>query len=62
MLLLLERAVFRPLIHRSGLNARVVIGGSITVGDVITPCTPEQLDDDVRAQNERVGLVAPSDG
>ena len=30
---LLGRPVFRPLIHRSGLNGRVIVGGTIRPGD-----------------------------
>ncbi len=56
---LVDRAVFRPLIHRSGLNARVVLGGTMAVGDRIEPCYPDQIDDELRVRNERVGLVVP---
>ncbi len=56
---LVDRAVFRPLIHRSGLNARVVLGGTIAVGDRIERCHPDQIDNDLRMRNERVGLVVP---
>ena len=56
---LLGRSVFRPLIHRSGLNARVVVGGTINVGDIIGPCNADQIDAEVRARNESIGLEAP---
>ncbi|MFN0092745.1 MAG: MOSC domain-containing protein, partial [Acidimicrobiales bacterium] len=39
---LVGRAVFRPLIHRSGLKARVVVGGPIQVGDAISPVAPSE--------------------
>jgi MOSC domain-containing protein YiiM len=56
---LLERPVFRPLINRSGLNARVIVGGTISIGDGIEPCTPDRIDPDVRARNDGIGLEAP---
>lgn len=34
---LLGKKVFKPLIHRSGLNCRIVEGGIIRVGDVVRP-------------------------
>lgn len=49
---LLGRPVFRPLIHRSGLNARVVVGGTIRPGDPIEPVDPDLLPAEVRAANE----------
>jgi MOSC domain-containing protein YiiM len=56
---LLGKPVFRPLINRSGLNARVIVGGTISVGDTVEPCPPDQIDPDVRAQNEHIALEAP---
>jgi MOSC domain-containing protein YiiM len=56
---LVGRPVFRPLINRSGLNARVIVGGTISIGDTIQPCAPDQVDPDVRTQNEELGLEAP---
>jgi MOSC domain-containing protein YiiM len=56
---LLERPVFRALIHRSGLNSRVISGGIIHVGDVIGPCDLDRLDPALRADNERNALEAP---
>ena len=56
---LLQRPVFRPLINRSGLNARVIVGGLITVGDSIEPCHPDEIDPTVRAANEQIDLEAP---
>jgi len=46
------KRVFRPLVHRSGLNARVVIGGEISVGDSITPVDRVDLPADIVARNE----------
>lgn len=34
---LLGKPVFKPLIHRSGLNCRIVKGGTIRPGDTIRP-------------------------
>lgn len=34
---LLGKKVFKPLMHRSGLNCRIVAGGTVHVGDVIRP-------------------------
>jgi MOSC domain-containing protein YiiM len=56
---LLGRPVFRPLINRSGLNARVIVGGTICVGDAVEPCPPDMVDRDLRTQNEQIALEAP---
>jgi len=56
---LVGRSVFRPLINRSGLNCRVIVSGTIRVGDAIEPCPPERIDPELRAQNEQLGLEAP---
>jgi len=46
------KPVFRPLIHRSGLNARIVVGGTVAVGDLVTPVDPVLLDPALRAAND----------
>jgi MOSC domain-containing protein YiiM len=56
---LVGQPVFRPLINRSGLNARIIAGRTIRVGDRIEPCSPDQVDSDLRATNELIGLEAP---
>ncbi len=56
---LLDRRVFRPLIHRSGLNARVIIGGVIAVGDAIEPCDATHIDPTLRTENETHALEVP---
>jgi MOSC domain-containing protein YiiM len=56
---LLGRPVFRPLIHRSGLNGRVVVGGTIRPGDAIEPVSPDSLDAELVAANEAHGLERP---
>jgi MOSC domain-containing protein YiiM len=53
---LLGKPVFKPLINRSGLNARVVVGGTLRAGDAILPVDSESLDRDLRAANEAHGL------
>jgi len=37
---LLGKKVFKPLVNRSGLNARVIVGGTLRTGDVILPLDP----------------------
>lgn len=58
---LLGRPVFRPLIHRSGLNGRVMLGGTVRAGDVIEPVDAASLDPAVVAANEAHALEAPPD-
>lgn len=53
---LLDKRVFRPLIHRSGLNARVIVGGTIRIGDVIRHVDPGDLPEELVAANEAHGL------
>ena len=53
---LLGKRVFRPLIHRSGLNARVIVEGLIQVGDVIEPVAVDDVPADVVATNSAHGL------
>jgi MOSC domain-containing protein YiiM len=56
---LVGQPVFRPLIHRSGLNARVIVGGPIAVGDPIEPVTASAVDVGLRTANEEHRLEAP---
>ncbi len=49
---LVGKRVFRPLVHRSGLNARVLIGGEIAVGDQVSSIDPADLPADLVAMNE----------
>lgn len=58
---LLGRPVFRPLINRSGLNARVVVGGTVRPGDPIEPLDAAAVPADVRAANEAHTLEPPPD-
>lgn len=34
---ILEKPVFDPMVHRSGLNCRILRGGTVRVGDAIRP-------------------------
>ncbi|WP_431281020.1 MOSC domain-containing protein [Humitalea sp. 24SJ18S-53] len=34
---ILDKAVFDPMVHRSGLNCRILEGGTVRVGDSIRP-------------------------
>ena len=54
---LLGKKVFKPLINRSGLNCRVLLGGAIRPGDPIEPREPQALDPALRAANEAVPLA-----
>lgn len=56
---LVGRPVFRPLVHRSGLNGRVVVGGVARPGDPIGPVDAGTLDPAVVAANEAHALEAP---
>ncbi len=49
---LLDKPVFRPLLNRSGLNARVVVGGTIARGDLIRPVDRAELPASLVAANE----------
>ncbi|MDA8109913.1 MAG: MOSC domain-containing protein [Betaproteobacteria bacterium] len=56
---LLGKKVIKPLLNRSGLNCRVVVGGVIRPGDRIEPRDAESLDPALRAANEAVALERP---
>ncbi len=58
---LLQRPVFRPLLNRSGLNARVVVGGTIRPGDPITPLDRADLPPELMAANEQHPVEAAPD-
>jgi MOSC domain-containing protein YiiM len=53
---LLGKKVFKPLINRSGLNCRIVIGGTIRVHGRIEWCDPASLDASIRRANEAMPL------
>jgi MOSC domain-containing protein YiiM len=56
---LVGKKVFKPLLNRSGLNCRIVIGGTIRAGDRIEPCDPDSLAASVRRANEATPLERP---
>lgn len=56
---LVGKKVMKPLLNRSGLNCRIVVGGTLRAGDPIEWCDPASLDPEVRRANEAVPLEAP---
>lgn len=56
---LLNKKVFKLLINRSGLNARVIVDGTVRTGDVILPLDPANIDSNTRAANEAHALERP---
>ncbi len=58
---LLDKKVFRPLLNRSGLNCRIILGGIIRTHDRIDWCNPASLDVSVRLANEAIPLERPPD-
>ena len=40
---LVGKKVFKPLLNRSGLNCRIVVGGAVRTADPIAPCDPDSL-------------------
>jgi len=58
---LLGKKVFKPLINRSGLNCRIVLGGMIRSRQRIEWCDPASLDPSIRLANEATPLEPPPD-
>jgi MOSC domain-containing protein YiiM len=56
---LLGKKVFKPLINRSGLNCRIVRGGTIRNHERIEWCDPASLDVAIRLENEATPLEPP---
>lgn len=56
---LVAKKVFKPLINRSGLNSRIVVGGIIRIGDRIEWCAPDSLEVSIRSANEAIPLERP---
>ena len=56
---LLAKKVFKPLINRSGLNCRIILGGIIRNRERISWCDPASLDISVRLANEATPLEPP---
>ena len=53
------KKVFKPLLNRSGLNCRIVVGGTIHQNDRIEWCPADSLDVAVRMENEAISLEPP---
>lgn len=53
------KKVFKPLLNRSGLNCRIVVGGLARAGDCIEGCDPSSLDAAIRRSNEAIPLEPP---
>jgi MOSC domain-containing protein YiiM len=51
------KRVFKPLLNRSGLNCRIIVGGPVRVGDRIQWCDPGSLDAETRRANEAIPLA-----
>ncbi len=51
----------RPLLNRSGLNARIIVGGVIRPGDVIEPVERATLSEALVADNERTAVEPTPD-
>ena len=56
---LVGKKVFKPLLNRSGLNCRIIVGGLIRVGDRLEWCDPSSLDVELRRANEAIPLEPP---
>lgn len=56
---LVGKKVFKPLLNRSGLNCRIVVGGVVRTEDPIAPCEADSIDPRLRAANEAIPLEAP---
>ena len=56
---LVGKKVFKPLLNRSGLNCRIVVGGAIHEGDRVAWCDPDALDVSIRRANEATPLERP---
>jgi MOSC domain-containing protein YiiM len=55
---LVGKKVFKPLLNRSGLNCRIIVGGVVRLEDRIAPCDPGSIDGRLRAANDAVPLAA----
>jgi MOSC domain-containing protein YiiM len=56
---LVGKQVFKPLLNRSGLNCRIVVGGVVRADDPVAPCDPDSIDARIRAANDAIALEAP---
>jgi len=53
---LVGKKVFKPLLNRSGLNCRIIVGGRVRAADPVSPCDPDSIDARVREANEAIPL------
>jgi len=53
------KKVFKPLLNRSGLNCRIIVGGRVRPGDRIEWCDPGTIESALREANEATPLEAP---
>jgi len=51
---LVGKKVFKPLLNRSGLNCRIVVGGVLRAADPVVPCEPASIDPALRAANDAI--------
>jgi len=58
---LVQKKIFKPLLNRSGLNCRIIVGGVIRVGDGMVWCDPNALDKGLRSDNEAVPIAPAPD-
>jgi MOSC domain-containing protein YiiM len=56
---LVGKKVFKPLLNRSGLNCRIVIGGTVRIHERIEWCDPVSSDGSIRQANEDIALEPP---
>lgn len=55
------RKVWRSLVHRSGLNARIIVGGTVSSGDRMRPVDPTTLDQTLVEANEQTPIEPAPD-
>lgn len=55
---LVGKKVFKPLLNRSGLNCRIIVGGVVRPEDAVTPCDPASIDARLRAANDAIPLAS----
>ncbi len=58
---LLAKRVFKPLLNRSGLNCRIIVGGTIRPHDRVEWCDPASIDPPLRLANEATPLEPAPD-
>jgi MOSC domain-containing protein YiiM len=51
------KKVFKPLLNRSGLNCRIIVGGVVHTEDAVIPCNPASIHATLRAANDAIPLA-----